>query len=663
MTFTAATVSRVVHGCETPERVRTLAVVPLVVDQLALGPIGTNCYLVRADRAATEAVVVDPSGDAPRDPASARRRRRALRRDPRHARALRPHPRPRRARRGHRRARPRSRRRSCVAIEHPARSRRRGSPSAPCTPDVLLEGGETLELGRDRVRRASPSPATRPATSPTRVDGELFSGDVLFAGSVGRTDLPGRRLGRRCSTSIAAPRRRASRRRPSCIPATARRRRSAPSSRRNPFLAELGVSGDSRMSDRPRSSARAGRTTSSRPRCRSWQRVTGEIERLCALYGYRRILTPVLRGHGALRPHVGRGLRRRAEGDVHLHRPLGPLAHAAAGGHRADLPRLRRARHAPRPAAGEALHDRADVPLRRARAGPLPRALAGLRRGDRDRRPGDRRRADPALRHAARTASASRATTSSSTRSAAASCRPAYLDALRALARRRTSAGSTTRRGPRSPSSPLRVFDNYLAKPAAVREALDEAPKIGESLCDACVAHFARSAGRPRRDGRRLHARPDARARPRLLHAHDLGVHRADGEPELDDLRRRPLRRPRRGDRRAADARRRLRRRHRAAADRDGGGGRRTAEAPPIDVFFALDEGAPRERIARLARRAAARGRRCRHRLRGPLAQGPAHAGAAARCGDDRRSSAPTARRCERPGRPTRQLGHAEIVG
>src|SRR5262249_15317134 len=35
-----------------------------VVDQLSLGPAGTNCYVVRADRPASEAVVVDPSGDA-----------------------------------------------------------------------------------------------------------------------------------------------------------------------------------------------------------------------------------------------------------------------------------------------------------------------------------------------------------------------------------------------------------------------------------------------------------------------------------------------------------------------------------------------------------------------------------------------------------------------
>nr|MBA2461454.1 ATP phosphoribosyltransferase regulatory subunit [Actinomycetota bacterium] len=40
-------------------------------------------------------------------------------------------------------------------------------------------------------------------------------------------------------------------------------------------------------------------------------------------------------------------------------------------------------------------------------------------------------------------------------------------------------------------TSPLRVFDNYAAKPPAVQAALDEAPKIGESLCEACVEHFA----------------------------------------------------------------------------------------------------------------------------------------------------------------------------
>jgi hydroxyacylglutathione hydrolase len=37
---------------------------PLVVDRYELGPIGTNCYVVRAERGAPEVVVIDPGGDA-----------------------------------------------------------------------------------------------------------------------------------------------------------------------------------------------------------------------------------------------------------------------------------------------------------------------------------------------------------------------------------------------------------------------------------------------------------------------------------------------------------------------------------------------------------------------------------------------------------------------
>ena len=43
---------------------RTLAIVSPVVDQFPFGPFATNCYVVRADRSAAEAVVVDPSGSA-----------------------------------------------------------------------------------------------------------------------------------------------------------------------------------------------------------------------------------------------------------------------------------------------------------------------------------------------------------------------------------------------------------------------------------------------------------------------------------------------------------------------------------------------------------------------------------------------------------------------
>ena len=36
----------------------------LAVDQLSLGQIGTNCYLVRTERGAPEAVVIDPGAEA-----------------------------------------------------------------------------------------------------------------------------------------------------------------------------------------------------------------------------------------------------------------------------------------------------------------------------------------------------------------------------------------------------------------------------------------------------------------------------------------------------------------------------------------------------------------------------------------------------------------------
>ncbi len=69
-------------------------------------------------------------------------------------------------------------------------------------------------------------------------------------------------------------------------------------------------------------------------------------------------------------------------------------------------------------------------------------------------------------------------------------CRPAYLEALRAwlsVNEGRLDASTLEK----AATSPLRVFDNYQAKPDAVRAALDEAPKIGESLCAECVDRFA----------------------------------------------------------------------------------------------------------------------------------------------------------------------------
>ena len=70
-------------------------------------------------------------------------------------------------------------------------------------------------------------------------------------------------------------------------------------------------------------------------------------------------------------------------------------------------------------------------------------------------------------------------------------CRPAYLEALeRWLDANLGRLDDDTRT--KAAVSPLRVFDNLESKPGQVRDALGEAPTIGESLCAACVAHFAR---------------------------------------------------------------------------------------------------------------------------------------------------------------------------
>lgn len=57
-------------------------------------------------------------------------------------------------------------------------------------PDLILEDGDTLEVKGLTVRIIHTPGHTRGSIS-LLVDGSLFTGDTLFAGSVGRTDLPG----------------------------------------------------------------------------------------------------------------------------------------------------------------------------------------------------------------------------------------------------------------------------------------------------------------------------------------------------------------------------------------------------------------------------------------------------------------------------------------
>ena len=67
-------------------------------------------------------------------------------------------------------------------------------PGASYAPEHLLDGGETVSLaGIDFA--VTLVPGHSPASVAFHADGHLFVGDVLFAGSVGRTDLAGGDMG------------------------------------------------------------------------------------------------------------------------------------------------------------------------------------------------------------------------------------------------------------------------------------------------------------------------------------------------------------------------------------------------------------------------------------------------------------------------------------
>jgi hydroxyacylglutathione hydrolase len=161
----------------------------LAVDRLELGPIGTNTYVVRGSETAGEAVVVDPSGDAETivgvlDARSARCAAILVTHGhfdhivsladlaaetgaPVYAPAV-----------------------EEAVFADPSLFSIPGFTVKPAQPDNWLEGGETVVAAGISFAVTS-VPGHSPGHLAYYADARLFSGDVLFAGSVGRTDFPG----------------------------------------------------------------------------------------------------------------------------------------------------------------------------------------------------------------------------------------------------------------------------------------------------------------------------------------------------------------------------------------------------------------------------------------------------------------------------------------
>jgi histidyl-tRNA synthetase len=217
-----------------------------------------------------------------------------------------------------------------------------------------------------------------------------------------------------------------------------------------------------------------------------WQKVTREMERMCELYGYRRIQTPVFEdvdlfqrtsGSGSdivqkemyvFEDRSGRKLALRPEGTAPICRaylehgmqrePQPVKLFTIAPMYRYDKPQRGRYREhwqlslesvgSEDPATDAEVIQFYDSLLRSLGIGRYELQLNSI--GDRE-------------------------------------CRPAYLEQLNAWLDEHADVLDADARQKRT-TSPLRVFD---VKTKHVRDALKDAPKIGDSLCAACAEHFA----------------------------------------------------------------------------------------------------------------------------------------------------------------------------
>jgi hydroxyacylglutathione hydrolase len=151
-----------------------------IVETFALGPTQTNCYVVRADEGAREAVVVDPGYEG-LGPESAVRAILVTHCHPDHLGGI-------AALAEATRALVYMPEREAAVLENP-QAFYPGQPIRPYTPDVCLQGDETFEVAGLTFQTLS-VPGHSPGHVAYATDGAVFSGDVLFAGGVGRTDLP-----------------------------------------------------------------------------------------------------------------------------------------------------------------------------------------------------------------------------------------------------------------------------------------------------------------------------------------------------------------------------------------------------------------------------------------------------------------------------------------
>jgi glyoxylase-like metal-dependent hydrolase (beta-lactamase superfamily II) len=160
---------------------------PPVVDTYPLGPLQANCYVVRVERGAAEAAVIDPGADV------AQLRLELARMGTRTAGILVTHtdsdhiggvadlaegtdaevwaP-------------------AAEAAELRAGVTRTGLRVRPHDPAHTVSGGDTVTVGGIDFEVID-VPGHTAGHVAFHADGCLFSGDLLFAGSIGRVDLPG----------------------------------------------------------------------------------------------------------------------------------------------------------------------------------------------------------------------------------------------------------------------------------------------------------------------------------------------------------------------------------------------------------------------------------------------------------------------------------------